>query len=102
MGKSIFGRGLGLWDIGLDKLSIGKAELAEAASKSKEQKSPRLDSNSISRGKNIKIAEKYLNEAVDGLRKAGVQDHLPRGLLGGRGITGRQEIMKKRGRTLRR
>ncbi|GAF78940.1 unnamed protein product, partial [marine sediment metagenome] len=58
-----------LLGIALEDLSLGKAWLAEAASKTKEQKS------------NIKIAEKYLNEAVDGLRKAGQQDDLPRGLL---------------------
>jgi hypothetical protein len=58
-----------LLDIALDKLSLGRAWLAEAASKTKKQKSK------------SKIAEKYLNEAVDGLRKAGIQDHLPLGLL---------------------
>ena len=78
-----------LLDMALDKLSLGRAFLAEAASKIKEQKSPR-EIRRISRTKsseslrdsrgNIKIAEN-LNEAVDGLRKAGTQDHLPRGLL---------------------
>jgi len=60
----------------LDKLSLGRAWLAEAASEIKDQKS------------NIKVAERdldeagrWLNEAADGLRKAGQQQELPRGLL---------------------
>jgi tetratricopeptide (TPR) repeat protein len=55
-----------LLSIGLDILSLGRAHLLQAL----EQKSS-----------NFKPAETYLNDAVEGLRKAGQQDDLPRGLL---------------------
>lgn len=50
----------------LDTLSLGRAHLLQAL----EQKSS-----------NFKPAETYLNDAVEGLRKAGTQHHIPRGLL---------------------
>ena len=65
-----------LLDIALDKLSLGRAELAEAASKIKNQK---LNIKNVE--KELIEAKRWLDEAVDGLRKAGGQDHLPRGLL---------------------
>ena len=49
-----------LLSIALDKLSIGKAYMLLW---------------------NFEKSENYLNQAVDGLREAGTQDHLPRGLL---------------------
>lgn len=51
-----------LLDMALDKVSLGRAELYSAS-------------------RDIDKAEKWLNEAVDGLRNAGTRDHLPRGLL---------------------
>jgi tetratricopeptide (TPR) repeat protein len=50
----------------LDTLSLGRAHLLQTL----EQKSS-----------NFKPAETYLNDAVEGLRKAGTQHHIPRGLL---------------------
>jgi hypothetical protein len=55
-----------LLTIALDKLSIGKAYILQA-----------VDTNSV----DFTEAEDYLNQAVDGLREAGNQDYLPRGLL---------------------
>jgi tetratricopeptide (TPR) repeat protein len=55
-----------LLHIALDTLSLGRAHLLQAL----EQKSS-----------NFKPAETYLNDAVEGLRKAGTQHELPRGLL---------------------
>ncbi|MFC1537737.1 hypothetical protein ACFL4P_02795, partial [Gemmatimonadota bacterium] len=55
-----------LLDIGLDTLSLGRACLLKA----QEEKNGAFSK-----------ATEYLEEAVDGLRKAGTQHHLPRGLL---------------------
>jgi len=55
-----------LLHIALDTLSLGRAHLLQAL----EQISS-----------NFKPAETYLNDAVEGLRKAGVQNYIPRGLL---------------------
>ena len=54
-----------LLDIGVDHLSLGRAALYEAILE------------------NSKLAESasYLSDAVDGLRRAGMMDYLPRGLL---------------------
>ena len=55
-----------LISIALDKLTIGKAYMLQS-----------VESNSS----DFTEAENYLNQAVDGLREAGTQDHLPRGLF---------------------
>ncbi len=52
--------------IALDKLSIGRVLMLQA-----------IDNNSPE----FAEAKDYLNQAVDGLREAGTQHHLPRGLL---------------------
>jgi tetratricopeptide (TPR) repeat protein len=61
-----------LLDIALDKLSLGRAYLLEA--------SEQLESTSKV-GSNLQRAADYLNQAVAGLREAGQQDDLPRGLF---------------------
>jgi tetratricopeptide (TPR) repeat protein len=55
-----------LLDIALDHLSMGRALLLRAVHK---------------RTGDFTQAEKHLNQAVDGLRKSGQQDDLPRGLI---------------------
>lgn len=71
-----------LLDIALEKLSIGRALLAEAASKIKNQNAKIKDAEAtLKRGGLFEEAKKWLDEAVDGLRKAGAQHHIPRGLL---------------------
>jgi len=55
-----------LLDIALDKLSLGRAYLTQA--------SPEKTSDYTQ-------AADFLNQAVDGLREAGTQHHLPQGLL---------------------
>ena len=54
-----------LIDIALDNLSLGRAYLLQA----------------IAENTSYSQAKDYLNQAVAGLREAGRQDHLPRGLL---------------------
>jgi tetratricopeptide (TPR) repeat protein len=56
-----------LLDIALDHLSLGRAELT---------------AHEADGGGDLAEAEKQLNQAVDGLRKAGTIHHVPRGLLG--------------------
>jgi tetratricopeptide (TPR) repeat protein len=60
------GKGLSLLDIALDNLTIGKALLLKALQE---------NSNDFSESEN------FLNKAVDGLREAGTQHHLSRGLI---------------------
>ncbi len=60
------GRGLGLLDIALDYLSLGRSSILHAE---------REATNDFFR------ATDYLNRAVNGLRQAGTVHHLPRGLL---------------------
>ena len=55
-----------LLDIGLDYLSLGRGHLLEAQQEGTGELSRAAD---------------HLDRAVDGLRQAGTQDHLPRGLL---------------------
>jgi tetratricopeptide (TPR) repeat protein len=55
---------------------VERAWLAEAAKEIKSQKS-----KCKSAEKSLKEARRWLDEAVEGLRKAGTQDQLPRGLL---------------------
>ncbi|MGB3460217.1 MAG: TIR domain-containing protein [Halobacteriota archaeon] len=57
---------LSLWDIALDYLSLGRGHLLHA-----------LQEDSL----DFTQAAEHLNQAVDGLRQSGSQDHLPRGLL---------------------
>ena len=58
---------LGLLDIGLDHLSLARAAVAAAES---------------GRGEALDRARSHAQAAVDNLRLAGTQDHLPRGLFG--------------------
>jgi tetratricopeptide (TPR) repeat protein len=64
-------RGLGLLDIALDHLSLGRAHLGLALTSpsGEEAKSDLAD------------AAKHLSHAVEDLRRAGRENHLPRGLL---------------------
>jgi tetratricopeptide (TPR) repeat protein len=55
-----------LLDIALNNLSLGRAHLFHALQKGSQE---------------FTQAAEHLNQAVDGLRQAGTQDHLPRGLL---------------------
>jgi len=55
-----------LLDIALDHLSLGKAHLLQAMQE---------ETNDFT------LAAEHLNQAVDGLRQAGAQDFIPRGLL---------------------
>ncbi len=55
-----------LLDISLDKLSLGRAHLLQALEE---------ETNDFTQ------AEDWLNQAVEGLREAGRQDELPRGLF---------------------
>ncbi len=57
---------LSLFDLALDKLSLGRAHLLQTITEKQNDFTP---------------AETYLNEAVAGLRKAGQQQYLPLGLL---------------------
>lgn len=61
-----------LLEMALDKLSLGKAELEKVKSEKLKGKSAK---------ECLSEAKKWLNEAVDGLRKAGQQDYLPWGLI---------------------
>ncbi len=76
-----------LLDIALNKLSIGRAVLAEAAEKIKAQ-----SAKGKSVEKSLHEAKRWLDEAVAGLRKAGQQDDLVRG----RGIGGLWGITERR------
>ncbi len=66
LAKEYLGKGLGLHDIGNDFVSLGRAYLLQSQ---REANHPFTESLT------------YLNRAVDGLRQAGMQDYLPRGLL---------------------
>jgi len=57
---------LGLLDVALDHLSLGRAHLLQARQEG---------------SRDFSHAAAHLERAVDGLRQAGTQDHLPRGLL---------------------
>jgi len=61
------GKGLGLHDIGLDHLSLGRAYLAKLLEEGE---------------RNLSQAAGHFNEAVNFLRQAGAQHYLVRGLLG--------------------
>ncbi|MGE5340154.1 MAG: TIR domain-containing protein [Candidatus Omnitrophota bacterium] len=56
-----------LLDISLDQLTLGWAWMVRA--------------RETQNAENVAKADRYLNDAVDGLRKAGTQHYLPRGLL---------------------
>ncbi|MEO8378607.1 MAG: hypothetical protein ABI779_02980 [Acidobacteriota bacterium] len=77
---------LGLLDIALDHLTLGRAALYGAILESRgergapaEPSSPPPTSGESQRG--FASAATELDQAVSGLRRAGVQHHLPRGLL---------------------
>jgi len=57
---------LSLWDIANDYLSLGRAHLLQALQEETDD---------------FTQASEHLNQAVDGLRQAGLQDYIPRGLL---------------------
>lgn len=69
-----------LLDIALDRLSLGRAYMLEAVTE-----------NTRDYGK----AADFLNQAVDGLREAGTQDHIPRGLLARAELNRYQRSWKK-------
>ena len=60
LSMKFLGKGLGLHDIALDHVSLGRAHLQQ---------------------QQLPPAQQHLDQAVDGLRKARTQHHLPRGLL---------------------
>ena len=60
LSEKYLGKGLGLLDIGLDKLTLGRTHYQQG---------------------NFPQAIDWLDQAVAGLRKAGTQDYLPLGLL---------------------
>ena len=64
-----------LQNIALNHLSLGRAHVLQA------QQAPERSGA----GETLKVCTTYLDRAVDGLRQAGTQHHLPRGLLA-RGI----------------
>lgn len=64
--KQYVGKGLALWDISLDKLSLGRAYLLKSVAE---------------KSGNFTKANDFLNQAVDGLREAGQQQLIPLGLL---------------------
>jgi len=66
-----------LLSIALDKLTIGKALLLQSLDPSTSLRTSTSEAPVLS----LVEAEEYLNQAVDGLREAGTQDHLPRGFL---------------------
>jgi tetratricopeptide (TPR) repeat protein len=66
-----------LLDIALDKLSLGRAGLEELRIKKLEGRN---------KEKCLSEAKCWLDEAVDGLRKAGQQQELPRGLIARAGL----------------
>lgn len=65
-----------LLDIGLDKLSLGRAYMLKAVAESGGRT---MDDGVWKQG--LTKAEKFLSQAVDGLREAGVQHYIPQGLL---------------------
>ena len=87
---------LSFLDIALDQLSLGRANLYEVILEASEAVRPAipnepgpstssnslfpLDSTDVPQG-GFYAAEEKLNAAVDALRRAGSQDHIPRGLL---------------------
>jgi len=66
--------GASLLDIALDHLSLGRAHLLQAQQEESRDPSTGLRTS-------FAQAVAHLNQAVDGLRQAGQQDELPRGLL---------------------
>jgi hypothetical protein len=68
-----------LLDIALNKLSIGKAFLAMATEDASLKKFDKVPS--FVKLEEAKQAGDYINQAVNGLQKAGTQDHFPKALL---------------------
>ena len=64
---------LGLLDIALDHLSIGRVALYRAVAGSGGEATPEATA--------LDVARQHMDAAVDGLRRAGRQDHIPRGIL---------------------
>jgi tetratricopeptide (TPR) repeat protein len=71
LAEEFFGRGLGLLDIALDYLSVGRVHLGLALTAPPEE----------GRAAGLAQAAESLDRAVDGLRQAGQEDDLPRGFL---------------------
>lgn len=70
LAEKYLGQGLSLWDIALDKLSLGRAYLLEA-----------IEGPSSLLKAGLSKAEDFLNHTVDGLRETGQQLYLPFGLF---------------------
>ncbi|MDR6983163.1 pimeloyl-ACP methyl ester carboxylesterase/tetratricopeptide (TPR) repeat protein [Rheinheimera pacifica] len=76
-----------LLDIGLDQLTLGHAYLQQAAedlppkAASTLRFAPILAEEQAQVSRSLSLAAEWLEKAVASLRKAGAQDHLPRGLL---------------------
>lgn len=80
--KWVTGR-LGLHDEALDHLTLGRAALYTAILESKDSPPGRPGSPQWSDPTSVRFAtaQYELDNAVNGLRRAGTQDHIPRGLL---------------------
>ncbi|MCG3155790.1 MAG: hypothetical protein DKINENOH_02398 [bacterium] len=73
---------LGLLDVALDKLSLGRAFLLLALSEVEGQALVETTARALGApGQYFDQAREYLQQAVAGLREAGRQDHLPRALF---------------------
>ena len=91
LSKKYLGKGLGLLDIGSDQLSLGRASLqqviekasAKDMNKTKDYFScilvPFVDKKI--KLANLRTAKNWLNQAVNGLRKASTEHYIPHGLL---------------------
>ncbi len=88
--QQYLGKGLSLWDIGLDMLSLGRAYLLEAVAETRGRMTDdggertvdgRQTTDDRGRKKGLAKAEDFFNRAIDGLREAGTQHYISRGLL---------------------
>jgi tetratricopeptide (TPR) repeat protein len=80
LAKMYLGKGLGLLDIAMDQLSLGRAHLEE-------YKKSKIKDKIV-----LEETRKWLDVAVAGLRESGNQDYLPRGLFA------RAEMFKETGK----
>jgi len=78
--EEYFGKGLGLLDIGLDHLSLGRAYLGQAVMASGGSVDAARTAASGTQAL-FSQAATHLDQAVEGLRRASDQMYLPRGLL---------------------
>jgi tetratricopeptide (TPR) repeat protein len=89
-----------LLDIALEDLALGRAHLLQAVQEGTGPSTLRLSSGQAGLRASFSQAARHLNRAVDGLRQAGVQDHLPRGLLARAALHRAQERFGKARRDL--